>query len=90
VLWRASALQGGVLHGQGIEYAVIFLLLLIVLTLVEETVVGLIHGRGIREVLAGIGGGTLPEVLATSLLLLLILIPYFGLREIAQRLGEGE
>jgi hypothetical protein len=70
--------------------SVIFLLLLIVLSVVEEIVVGLIHGRRIQEALAGIGGGTLPEVLATSLLLLLVLIPYFGIREIALRLGEGE
>jgi Na+-transporting NADH:ubiquinone oxidoreductase subunit NqrD len=73
-----------------ISKSLAFLLLLVVLSIVEEICVGLLHGRAVHDAFAGVAGGTLPEALATSLLLLLILIPYFAFREIAHGLGEGE
>lgn len=67
--------------------ALLFLSLLIVLSIAEEAIVGLLHGRTILDSVAEIGGGTLPEILATSLLLLLILIPYSAFRELSEALG---
>ena len=71
-----------------IKKALLFTLLLLILTAVEDVIVGFIHGESARDALKGIGGGTRPEALATSLLMFLILIPYFAYREIAARLGE--
>jgi hypothetical protein len=68
----------------------LFALLLIILSVIEEVVVGLFHGRQVRVVLSEIAGGTLMQVFATSLLILLIMIPYFAIREISARLGEGQ
>jgi hypothetical protein len=68
----------------------LFTLLLIILSVIEEVAVGLFHGRPAQVVLSGIAGGTLMQVLATSLLILLILLPYFALREISAKLGEGQ
>ncbi len=70
-------------------HSAVFLVLLLVLSVLEEAIVALLHGHPIREALAGVAGGTLPQALATSLLMLLILIPYFAFREIAISLGEG-
>jgi hypothetical protein len=67
-----------------------FILVLIALSVIEEICVGLLHRRTIHDALAGLAGGTLPEAVATSLLLLLVLIPYFAFREIANGLGAGE
>lgn len=67
----------------------VFVVFLIVLSLIEEVVVSLIRGHPINQALAGLAGGTLSETLAASFLLLLILLPYFGIQELSQRLGEG-
>jgi hypothetical protein len=57
---------------------------------IEEIAVGLFRGRQAQDVLREIAGGTLPQVLATSLLILLIMLPYFAFREISASLGEGK
>ncbi|MEO8715893.1 MAG: hypothetical protein ABI369_12850 [Acetobacteraceae bacterium] len=72
-----------------IEKAVLFLLLLLVLSAIEEVIVGVLHGRSIGASLADIGGGTLWQLLATSLIMLLILVPYVAFREISATLGHG-
>ncbi len=65
-----------------------FLALLLVLDLVEEVIVGFVHGRSIIEALAEISGGTWLQMLATCVLFLLILLPYFAYREVGGFLGE--
>lgn len=72
-----------------LQKSLIFLLFLLLLTFIEEIVVGLIHGRAIGESVAGVGGGTLLQLLATCLIMLLILIPYFAFRSLGEALGKG-
>ncbi len=83
--------KGGaaVLFADILKKSALFLIFLIVLTVVEEIIVGLLHGRSVMEAIGEIGGGTLQQALATSVLMLLILIPYFTCRLVAVRLGEG-
>ncbi|RWM81492.1 MAG: hypothetical protein EOR81_05365 [Mesorhizobium sp.] len=69
--------------------AVLYLILLLVLSVVEEVIVGLVHGRAIAASLAEFGGDKLPQTLATSLIMLLILIPYLASRELNDALGKG-
>ena len=69
--------------------SVLFVVVLIALTVVEEIIVGYFHGRTSQEVLGEMAGGTLPQAFAVSILMLLILIPYFTFRGVADRLGEG-
>ena len=69
--------------------ALLFLGLLIVLSLVEETVIALIHGEAVRASLAAHLGNQLPQALAMSFVMLLILIPYIAFREIDAALGDG-
>jgi hypothetical protein len=68
--------------------AVLYLCLLIILSVVEEAVVALIHGRTIVVALTELWGGKLWEILATSLIMLLILIPYIAARELNEAI-EG-
>lgn len=68
--------------------SVLFLILLFVLSVVEEVVAGMIHGRPILQSLSGFAGGTWLQVVATSILIWLILFPYFAFREMSQRLGK--
>jgi hypothetical protein len=66
----------------------VFLALLIVLNVIEETIVGVIHGRAIVESIAGIAGGTFHQMVATSLILLLVLIPFFAFRSLGDVIGD--
>jgi hypothetical protein len=50
-----------------------------VMKVIEETVVGLIHGKTIGASLAAIGGGTPEQIIATAMVLFLIFLPFFGL-----------
>ena len=71
-----------------VKKSALFALLLMVLTVIEELSVGYFHGRESREILHEIAGGTLSQAVAVSVLLFLVLIPYFAYREIAASLGE--
>jgi hypothetical protein len=72
-----------------LKKSLLFTLLLLVLTVVEELIVGHFHGRAGREVLSELAGGTWQQAVAVAILLFLILVPYFGVQEIKKRLGEG-
>ena len=65
-----------------------FLALLLFLDAVEEAIVGLIHHRSVAELVAHVGGGTFAQLIATSVIGLLILIPFFAFRMLGERLGE--
>ena len=69
--------------------AVAFLVLLIVLSIIEEAVVGLFHHRSIAASLGELFGPRLEETLAGYLIMLLVLIPYFAFRVLGEALGEG-
>jgi len=73
-----------------LKKALLFTLLLFVLTVIEEFIVGHFHGKTGREVLSEFAGGSLQEALAVALLLFLILVPFFAFQEIAARLGKGK
>jgi GYF domain 2 len=79
----------GVLFVDILKKSVLFLVFLIALTVIEEIIAGYFHGRAIQETITELGGGTLQQAFAVSLLMLIILIPYFAFRVIAARLGEG-
>jgi hypothetical protein len=66
-----------------------FLVLLIILTIIEEAVVGLFHHRSIAASLGELAGVRLEETLAGYLIMLLVLIPYFAFRVLGETLGEG-
>jgi hypothetical protein len=66
----------------------VFLLLLVVLTLIEEIAVGAIHGETIMHSVSGIAGGTLHQFVATILIMFLILAPYFAFRSLGQIIGD--
>jgi cytochrome bd-type quinol oxidase subunit 2 len=66
----------------------IFLLLLAVLTFIEEIVVGTIHGRTVPDSISGIAGGTLQQMVATILIIFLILVPYFAFRSLGEIVGD--
>jgi hypothetical protein len=67
----------------------LFLLMLIVLTVLEELIVGMVHGKSLAAVLADLAQRSLPQVLANILVMLLVLAPFISFRELSQALGPG-
>lgn len=71
----------------------VFLVLLLFLNALEETSVGLIHHRTVVEAMAEVSGGRLDQLVATSFVGLLVLIPLFAFRALdevlSEILGEG-
>jgi hypothetical protein len=68
--------------------SLVFFVLLLVLTVLEELIVGYLHHRAFADSLAEVGGGTLHQAFATSIIMLLILIPFFAFRSLAEVVGE--
>lgn len=66
-----------------------FLVLLAILTAIEEVVVGLLHGRTAVQSLAALGGGSRDELIVTCLIMWLILLPYLAVQSLGEVLGEG-
>lgn len=68
--------------------AMTFLLLLVVLTIIEEIVVGFFHGHSAASSFGELFGSHLTETVAGISILLLVLIPYFAFRVLAISLGN--
>jgi hypothetical protein len=66
-----------------------FLVLLIIMTIIEEAVVGLFHHQSIAASLTELAGPRLEETIAGFLIMLLVLIPFFAFRVLGDALGEG-
>ncbi|MDZ7589356.1 MAG: hypothetical protein U5L05_01415 [Rubrivivax sp.] len=65
------------------------LVVLVVLTLLEEIGVGAWHGRSIGATLAELGGSARLETLASIVVLLLVLLPLVATQEVHRALGPG-
>jgi hypothetical protein len=65
------------------------LVMLVVLTLLEEIAVGAWHGRSVGATLAELGGSARLETLAGVAVLLLVLVPLIATQEIRHALGPG-
>jgi hypothetical protein len=68
--------------------SVVFLAVVLILTVIEEAVVGLLHGRTIRDSIAGIGGGTPEQLVAALVIVFFIFFPYFAIRSLGEVMGE--
>ena len=69
--------------------SLLFLLLLFVLSELEEVITGIVPGRTLDAVVVETTGSTMWQTGATILIMLLILLPYIAFGEISVALGEG-
>lgn len=68
----------------------LFSLVLACCKILEDAAVGFYHGKVFSESIADIGGGTLKGILTLTVLLFVLLIPFFGFGELQRVLGKGE
>jgi len=65
-----------------------FLIVLGLLTVFEEILMGYFRGESVVRSIGSMGGGTLRQFIATSVILLLILIPWFAFRALGEVIGD--
>ena len=65
-----------------------FLAFLLMLNVLEEVIAGYIHHRPIVDSIAAVAGGTIQQLFAASIVVLLILIPFFAFRSLGEVVGE--
>jgi VIT1/CCC1 family predicted Fe2+/Mn2+ transporter len=70
--------------------AAIFGLLLVAFHVVEETLIGVFHGKTVREAIPTIGDGSLQAILMTAIIATVGLIPFFAFVELERVLGTDE
>ena len=80
--------DGYIIIVQIVKKALLFTLALIVMSVLEELIVGHLHGRGAKEVLTEMAGGSLAQVFATAILMFLVLLPYLAFRRLALEVGD--
>lgn len=69
--------------------SVAFLVLLVVLTVIEEVIVALVHHQSIASALGDLFGAQLEVTAAGILIVWLVLIPYCAFSVLDEALGEG-
>src|SRR4029077_20512050 len=92
--WFGDAMKIGERHTGPLIWSTLhkafgFLLLLVILTIIEEAVVGLFHHRSIAASLGDLVGARLEETLDGYLVMLLLLIPYFAFQVLDAALGKA-
>ena len=68
--------------------SLVFLALVAVLTVIEEAIIGYIHGHNLSQSVAGMGGGTPEQAVATLVILFLVFVPLFAFGALADVMGE--
>src|SRR5215469_12819266 len=68
----------------------IFALLLICFDIIEEVIVGLIHGKSVTASIPQLGGGGLEGKILVSIMAFVLLIPLFLFTEIQKALGKDK
>jgi hypothetical protein len=68
----------------------LFTILLACCKILEEAAVGHFRGKTLHESLTDLGGGTLRGMLTLSVLMFVMLIPFFAIGELQRVLGEGK
>jgi len=68
----------------------LFSVVLALFKILEEAARGLYRGESFHKSLANLGGGTWQAIVCLTLLLFVMLIPFFGFTELQRGLGEGK
>ena len=67
-----------------------FPIVLIAFYILEEIVVGMLHGKAFAASIPALGGGSLEGIIVVGMIMFVALMPFFALREIARDLGDDK
>jgi hypothetical protein len=66
----------------------IFSALLISFYILEETLVGMWHGKSATDSIPDVGGGSLEGILVVGFIMFVVLMPFFALKELGRAIGD--
>jgi hypothetical protein len=93
LLYKSALLRevglGFLPHGIAAVKALLFFVLLVVLSVMEELLVGKVHGHSFAQTLAEYEKHSVLEMIATCLLLLVVLVPLITAKAFSRALGPG-
>ena len=72
-----------------LKQSVAFALLFIGFHVLEDTIIGVAHGKTISASVPQLAGGRLLDIIALGFIASVCLIPFFAFREVSRDLGEG-
>lgn len=73
---------------QTLHKSIAFLILVAGLTVIEEAITRVIHGKGLSQSIAEIGGGTHEQMIATLLIMFLVFLPLFAFGALSEVMSE--
>jgi hypothetical protein len=68
----------------------VFSLILIAFHILEEVLVGMWHGKTVAEIITALSGGRLEEIFVVGVIMFVVLMPFFALREIGRDIGDDQ
>ncbi|MGY3535002.1 hypothetical protein [Bradyrhizobium embrapense] len=68
----------------------VYAVILMSFHVVEDTLVGLWRGKALGESIAALGGGRPEEMLVVTLIMFVVLMPFFALREVGRDIGDDK
>jgi hypothetical protein len=68
----------------------VFSVILISFYLVEEVLVGIWRGKTFTNSIPAIGGGSLEGILVVGIIMFVVLMPFFALREVGRDIGDDK
>jgi len=77
------------LSWQTLHKSAVFLILVAGLTVIEEAIVGAIHGKGLVQSISEIGGGTTEQLIATAVIMFLLFLPLFAFGALGEVMGKN-
>ncbi len=68
----------------------VFAVILICFHIIEETLIGVLHGMTLSQSIPDIGGGKLQGILMVGIMMFIVLMPFFAFREFERAIGTEE
>ncbi|MGH6858491.1 MAG: hypothetical protein ACRECP_12870 [Methylocella sp.] len=68
----------------------VFAVILICFHIIEETFIGVLHGKTLFQSIPDIGGGTLQGILMVGIIMFVVLMPFFAFRELEGAIGAEQ
>jgi hypothetical protein len=68
----------------------VFSLILVAFHLLEEVLEGMWHGKSVADSITALGGGSLQGILVIGVIMFVVLMPFFALREVGRDIGDDK
>ena len=68
----------------------VFAAILLCFHMIEETLLGVLHGKPLSQSIPDIGGGTLQGILMVGIIMFVVLTPFFAFRELGRAIGTEQ